>query len=155
MPEGAGLRAVADGRLAARGRRRAGRAGAAADREEDGEDAPVGTFPPAWPNPVLLYFLETTVRAMAEATGGSPFYIRNRIREALAAAGSALEGEPRRGGARRRSRPIRTGRGWAPSPTWRSGCASSRTGRGGSSNFRRIPPGRRGYHERLVLIAED
>ena len=45
-------------------------------------------------NPVLLYFLETTVRAMAEATGGSPFYIRNRIREALAAAGLGPEGAP-------------------------------------------------------------
>jgi hypothetical protein len=29
-------------------------------------------------------FLETTLRAMAEATGGNPFYIRNRMREALA-----------------------------------------------------------------------
>ena len=36
-------------------------------------------------NPLLLYFLETTVRVMAEATGGSPYYIRNRIREALVA----------------------------------------------------------------------
>lgn len=36
-------------------------------------------------HPVLLMFLETTLRATAEATGGSPFYIRNRMREALAA----------------------------------------------------------------------
>ena len=35
-------------------------------------------------NPVFLAFLEQTVRAMAEATGGSPFYIRNRIRDAFA-----------------------------------------------------------------------
>lgn len=37
-------------------------------------------------NPILLYFLESAARAVAEATGGSPFYIRNRIRDALAAA---------------------------------------------------------------------
>lgn len=54
-------------------------------REAGGVATPVGTFPVAVANPLLLYFLETTVRVMAEATGGSPFYIRNRIREALAA----------------------------------------------------------------------
>jgi hypothetical protein len=35
-------------------------------------------------HPLLLVFLETTVRSVAAATGGSPFYIRNRLREALA-----------------------------------------------------------------------
>ena len=54
---------------------------------------------PASANPLLLYFLETTVRAMAEATGGSPYYIRNRIREALVAAD--LGAVRRRGGAAR------------------------------------------------------
>jgi hypothetical protein len=58
-------------------------------REEDGRAAPVGTFSTGTANPVLLYFLETTVRATAEATGGSPYYIRNRIREALTGAGLA------------------------------------------------------------------
>ena len=37
-------------------------------------------------NPILLYFLESAARATAEASGGSPFYIRNRIRDALGAA---------------------------------------------------------------------
>ena len=46
---------------------------------------PVGTFPTGVANPVLLHFLETSVQVMAEATGGSPYYIRNRIREALVA----------------------------------------------------------------------
>ena len=41
-------------------------------REEDGRSAPVGTFPAGVANPVLLYFLETTVKAMAEATGAAP-----------------------------------------------------------------------------------
>lgn len=63
--------------------------------EGAGEPRPLAAFPAAGPNPVLLYFLEGTVRAMAEATGGSPYYIRNRIREALAAAGP---GEPAAGG---------------------------------------------------------
>jgi hypothetical protein len=55
-------------------------------RESDGAPQPLGTFPTGTANPLLLYFLETTVRATAEATGGSPYYIRNRIREALVAA---------------------------------------------------------------------
>ena len=50
-------------------------------------ERPVADFPASGPNPVLLYFLESTARGMAQATGGSPFYIRNRIREAVAAAG--------------------------------------------------------------------
>ncbi|SEA42689.1 hypothetical protein [Rubrimonas cliftonensis] len=35
-------------------------------------------------NPLLAVFLENTLRASAKATGGSPFYLRNRMREALA-----------------------------------------------------------------------
>lgn len=35
-------------------------------------------------NPLLMVFLENTVRSVSRATGGSPFYLRNRIREALA-----------------------------------------------------------------------
>jgi hypothetical protein len=60
-----------------------------------GEERPVGSYRPRVANPVLLYFLETTVRAMAEATGGSPYYIRNRMREALAAADLGPEGPTR------------------------------------------------------------
>ncbi len=62
-------------------------------REVDGTMTPVGTFPVAVANPLLLYFLETTVRVMAEATGGSPYYIRNRIRETLAASDLGSPGE--------------------------------------------------------------
>jgi hypothetical protein len=36
-------------------------------------------------NPLLMVFLENTVRAVAQATGGSPFYLRNRMKEALRA----------------------------------------------------------------------
>ncbi len=34
-------------------------------------------------NPLLMLFLENTVRAVAQATGGSPFYLRNRMKAAL------------------------------------------------------------------------
>lgn len=43
-------------------------------------------LPQAAPNPVLLFWLENIVRAASVQTGGSPFYLRNRIREALVAA---------------------------------------------------------------------
>jgi hypothetical protein len=55
-------------------------------RDADETPRPVGEFPAGGSNPVLLFFLENTVRAMVAQTGGSPYYIRNRIREALAAA---------------------------------------------------------------------
>jgi hypothetical protein len=55
-------------------------------REEGGGTLPLAEFPADSPNPALLFFLESTVRSMAGLTGGSPFYIRNRIREAVAAA---------------------------------------------------------------------
>ncbi len=34
-------------------------------------------------NPILMVFLEHTVRALSAATGSSPFYLRRRIKEAL------------------------------------------------------------------------
>ena len=42
------------------------------------------TLPAGAGSPILLLFLETSVRSMAAVTGGSPFYIHNRVREALA-----------------------------------------------------------------------
>lgn len=43
----------------------------------------VASFPAKGANPMLLFFLENVVRNMAIQTGGSPFYIRNRIRDSL------------------------------------------------------------------------
>ncbi|WP_323716199.1 hypothetical protein [Paracoccus aminovorans] len=43
----------------------------------------LGPFPVSGGDPVLTFFLESTARDMAALTGGSPFYIRNRIKEAL------------------------------------------------------------------------
>ena len=60
-------------------------------QREDGIDRPVVSFPAGAGHPMLLFFLETTVRDLAVLTGGSPFYIRNRVREAL---GAQDEAEP-------------------------------------------------------------
>ncbi|MEL6475721.1 MAG: hypothetical protein AAFR17_00215 [Pseudomonadota bacterium] len=43
-------------------------------------------------NPILMVFLETIVTSISRATGGSPFYIRNRLKEAFAN-GSVTAGE--------------------------------------------------------------
>lgn len=53
------------------------------NRLRDGVDQSIGTFPVSVGNPVIMYFLETTLRDMAGQAGGSPFYIRNRIKDAL------------------------------------------------------------------------
>lgn len=44
-------------------------------------------FPAGAPNPVLMVFFEDVMRAIAAQTGGSPFYLRNRIRASMAEAG--------------------------------------------------------------------
>lgn len=43
----------------------------------------IGPFPISGGDPVLIYFLEQTARDMAKLTGGSPYYIRNRIKDAV------------------------------------------------------------------------
>ncbi|MBU3030927.1 hypothetical protein [Paracoccus marinaquae] len=43
----------------------------------------IGPFPVSGGDPVLVFFLEQTARDMATLTGGSPFYIRNRIKDAV------------------------------------------------------------------------
>ena len=43
----------------------------------------IGTFPASVGNPLIMYFLETAVADIAQQSGGSPFYMRNRIKEAL------------------------------------------------------------------------
>lgn len=63
-------------------------------RGEGGETRPVAAFPARGPNPVLLFFLENTMRVLAAETGGSPFYFRSRIREALGTAQLPDAGEP-------------------------------------------------------------
>lgn len=55
--------------------------------DKDGAQKFVAEFPAEGANPVLLYFLETLIRDVAAETGGSPFYLKNRVIEALGEAG--------------------------------------------------------------------
>jgi hypothetical protein len=51
---------------------------------QDGERVRrLNPFPADGGNPLLIVFMETAVRGMASLTGGSPFYIRNRMRDAV------------------------------------------------------------------------
>ena len=43
----------------------------------------IGEFPASVGNPMIMYFVETVVRDMAGTAGGSPFYIRNRVKASL------------------------------------------------------------------------
>ena len=43
----------------------------------------LGSFPASVGNPMIMYFYESTIRDMSESAGGSPFYIRNRIKDSL------------------------------------------------------------------------
>ena len=61
-------------------------------RIEADQTKPVASFPATGPNPVLIFFLENVVRNMAAQTGGSPFYIRNTMRAALAESAPDLTG---------------------------------------------------------------
>lgn len=44
-------------------------------------------------NPIFVIFLESSVSAITFATKGSPFYIRNRIKDAFASGGDVSEGK--------------------------------------------------------------
>jgi hypothetical protein len=83
VPEGGRAQPIGEGEV-----RLAREAGAAGDvvsvsLVEDGRTRRLDPFPAASGNPILVVFLESSLRAMAQATGGSPFYLRNRIKEAL------------------------------------------------------------------------
>ncbi|WEX90605.1 hypothetical protein PZN02_004159 [Sinorhizobium garamanticum] len=43
----------------------------------------LGNYPASVGNPVIMYFLENVLADVAAQSGGSPFYMRNRIKEAL------------------------------------------------------------------------
>jgi hypothetical protein len=51
---------------------------------DDGKERVLTDLPADAGHPLLVVFLEVVVRDVAALTGGSPFYIHNRIREALA-----------------------------------------------------------------------
>jgi hypothetical protein len=57
-------------------------------RLDGGQLRAVTPFPTSAGNPIVMAFLELSLRAMAQISGGSPFYLRNRMKESLAAGGS-------------------------------------------------------------------
>lgn len=57
----------------------------------DGRSQNLADFPAEAGNPVLLVFLESVVQSMATLTGGSPFYIHNRVKDALDAGGEPVD----------------------------------------------------------------
>ncbi|WP_374432371.1 hypothetical protein [Tabrizicola sp.] len=63
----------------------------------DGRSQSLPDFPVEGGNPVLLVFLESVSRSMADLTGGSPFYIRNRIKDALRDGGATEDLDLSRG----------------------------------------------------------
>nr|WP_319387409.1 hypothetical protein [uncultured Roseibium sp.] len=48
-----------------------------------GDRRRVGAFPASVGNPLIMYFLETVVRDLSGLAGGSPYYMRNRIKAEL------------------------------------------------------------------------
>lgn len=60
---------------------------------ETGKLKPVSSWPVSSGNPIVPIFLESALRTMSRVTGGSTFYIRNRIKEALSSGGTIQEVE--------------------------------------------------------------
>ena len=60
---------------------------------EAGKLQPVSSWPVSSGNPIVPIFLESTLRTMSRVTGGSAFYIRNRIKESLGTGGTIKEVE--------------------------------------------------------------
>ncbi len=58
-----------------------------------GQKRNLGSFPASVGNPMIMYFYETVVRDMAEISGGSPFYIRNRVKDSLIQPADITTGE--------------------------------------------------------------
>ena len=52
--------------------------------DADGAGRQLDNFRGVPGNPILMVFMETLVSSLNRATGGSPFYIRNRLKEAFA-----------------------------------------------------------------------
>lgn len=59
----------------------------------------MGSFPQSVGNPLFMYAAEAVIRDMAHFAGGSPFYIRNRLKDALANRASFTEGTAQWNGA--------------------------------------------------------
>ena len=60
---------------------------------KEGKTRGLGRFPASVGNPMIMYFYESVIRDMAETAGGSPFYIRNRVKEVLVQSADVVEGK--------------------------------------------------------------
>lgn len=56
--------------------------------DRDGREVEVPVMPTSGGNPLSVLFLEQVSRSVSGLTGGSPFYIRNRMKEALLTEGT-------------------------------------------------------------------
>lgn len=58
----------------------------------------LGRFPATVGNPMIMYFYESVIRDMSSSAGGSPFYIRNRVKESLVQPSEVEQGQAVVGG---------------------------------------------------------
>lgn len=65
------------------------------EQKTDARQRIIGPFPVSGGDPVVVFFLENVTRDMAALTGGNPFYIRNRIKDALFRRGEIAHGADR------------------------------------------------------------
>lgn len=56
-----------------------------------GPERKIGPFPTDGGDPTVVFFLETVARNMAAISGGSPYYIRNRLKDAVFRGGELVE----------------------------------------------------------------
>ncbi|SFK28044.1 hypothetical protein [Celeribacter neptunius] len=64
---------------------------------QDEKHRSLGRFPASVGNPMIMVFYESVIRDMAETAGGSPYYIRNRVKEALVRPAEIETGQARFG----------------------------------------------------------
>lgn len=92
-----GFRRIADGRLVLSETTDAadGKPVLQLRQTSEGRSHVIGPFPLSGGDPVVVFFLENTARDMAALTGGSPFYIRNRIKDAVFRGGTVRQQDGR------------------------------------------------------------
>lgn len=65
------------------------------EQETDAGQRTIGPLPVSGGDPVVAFFLENAARDMAALSGGNPFHIRNRIKDALFRGGEVEHGADR------------------------------------------------------------
>ncbi len=85
VPEGAEVRAFRDGKLSlvTTTDPKDGKPMLQLLEDGGGLERKIGPFPSDGGDPTVVFFLETVARNMAASSGGSPYYIRNRLKDAV------------------------------------------------------------------------